>query len=182
MRTKLKFIKNVIYKLERSYGRAVDFHIVDQHQTDPVTGNKTSVLQVIKINRAVILRARESRSFVYDLAYISANKDFTTGGFFDPEDRRIIIRSEYLNGHVPEIDDYIVVDNKEYNIIEIFKHCNTYAYEFLTKRVKGSLLVRIVGEFNVLTLQQSAEAELVGRLERSLTSELDFSQDLKEVP
>jgi len=182
MHTKLKFIRNVIYKLERSYGTPVDYHIVDQHTTDPETGVKTNVLQVIKINKAAVLRAREYRSFVYDLAYISANKDFTAGAFFDPEDRRIIIRASHLNGHVPQIDDYLIINNFLYTVTEVFNYSGDYAYELVTKKLKGSIIVRIVTGLNVLDFQHTATSLIKGLLDRDVSSELVLTQDLKEVP
>ena len=64
----------------------MQYYRITGSEVNSTTGEKTVVYNKFNIKRAIVLKAREYRSFVYDLAFISANKDFTTGGFFDPTD------------------------------------------------------------------------------------------------
>ena len=182
LKTKLRFLEKAIYKLKRSYGMPVALHKIDQHEIDTSTGVKTTTLGVIYINKAIVLRAREFRSFVYDLAYISANKDFTTGGYFDPEDRRCIIDAGDLNGYVPTTDDYIIFQNQRYDISEKYTFENGAAYGFLLKKIRGADVVSIKRTYSVLNIQQSVSYVIESRLNRHVTSVLNLTQDLKEVP
>lgn len=168
--------------MKRSYGLPVDLHKIDQHSIDPETGEKTIVLGVIHINRAIVLRAREFRSFVYDLAFISANKDFTTGGFFDPEDRRMFLDARDLGGYQPNIDDYFIFQNERYNITDIQHFENDVAYGFLLRKIRGSEVVRIVKTLNVLNLTQEASYYIEGLLNRNVETVLNITQELIEVP
>lgn len=180
--SRLQFVKNSVYRLKRLYGLPVAYHIIDQHSVDPETGDKTTVLEVIYIKRAVVLRAREFRSFVYDLAYISANKDFTTGGFFDPEDRRIIFEAKDLNGHDPQIWDYVIFQNERYDIKEVYAFENNYAFGCLARKVRGQEIVRIVQTHSGFLLEDETTAITVGKLTRDITSSLNLTQTLVENP
>lgn len=183
MRTKLKFIKNVVYRLKRSYGLPIDYYQFVEHETDLEDGDKTTTLKKTYIRRAVVLRAREFRSFVYDLAFISANKDFTTGGFFDPEDRKVIIdAADVPVNFEPNIDDYYIFQNEKYEVKEVFYFENNYAYMMLVRKLRGAPIVRIESALSVLDLQQGATSEVQDKLTQHVTSVLNLTQEVKEVP
>lgn len=163
-------------------GLTIDYHVIDQSQIDVETGEKQISTSVIHIKKAVVLRAREFRSFVYDLAFISANKDFTAGGFFDPEDRRVIIQASDLNGHNPQIWDYYIFQNEKYDIKEVYEFENNYAFSLLARKVRGQVVSRMVSEHNALLFTQSVGYEIVDKLERHVTSTLELTQTLEENP
>ena len=169
--------------MKRSYGLPIDYHQMVEHETDPESGEKTTTLTHIHIRKAVVLRAREFRSFVYDLAFISANKDFTTGGFFDPEDRKIIIDSiDVPVGFDPKVDDYYIYNNEKYEIAEVFSFENNYAFTMLARKLRGAPIVRIVETFSTLDLQQDIANEIQDQLDRSIISVLNLTQEVKEIP
>jgi hypothetical protein len=180
--SKLKHIKASIYRLKQRMGLPIDYHVIDEHSVDPITGDKTTVLSVIHIRKAVVLRAREFRSFVYDLAFISANKDFTTGGFFDPEDRQVILQASDLEGHNPQIWDYIIFQNDRYDIKEVFEFENNYAYMCLARKVRGQDITRMVSTHTGVLFDQNTSAETVGKLIRSPNNVLELTQTLQENP
>lgn len=180
--SKLKHIRQTIYRLKQRMGLPIYYHVIDEHETDPETGQKTTVLSVINIKKAVVLRAREFRSFVYDLAFISANKDFTTGGFFDPEDRRTIIQASDLNGHNPQIWDYFIFQNKRYDVKEVYELENNFGYVLLARMIRGQEVTRIMTEHSGLIIEQSASYETVSKLERSPNNILNLTQTLVENP
>jgi hypothetical protein len=183
MNNKLRFIKSVIYKMKRSYGLPIDYYQASSHTLDVEDGDKVTTLIKTRIQRAVVLRAREFQSFVYDLAFISANKDFTTGGYFDPEDRRVIIdRSDVPISFEPAVDDYYIFQNRKYEVKEILSYEDDYAYIMLARRLKGAELVRIEDALSVIDLQQAASSIIVDQLERSPESVLTLTHTLGEVP
>jgi hypothetical protein len=183
MSNKLKFIKRVIYKLKRSYGLPIDYYQISTHDLDVEDGDKITTYTKTRINRAIVLRAREFRSFVYDLAYISANKDFTTGAFFDPEDRKVIIDGGDVSvTFEPNIDDYFIYDGGSYGVKEIFHLELNYSYLMLARKLRGAPIIRTEDVFSTLNLGQSSESVLQDKLERSIISELNLTQNLVEVP
>lgn len=183
MRNKLRFIRDVVYRMKRSYGLPIDYYQLVEHEMDPESGDKTSTLTKIRVRRAIVLRAREFRSFVYDLAFISANKDFTTGGFFDPEDRRIILdRQDMPANFNPKIDDYIIFQNNKYEVSEVYEFEEDSANMFVARKIRGAPIVRIEEALSVLDLQQGVSSETQDRLTRSVTSVLTLTQTLEELP
>jgi hypothetical protein len=177
---KLVFIRSIIYKLKRSYGLPVDLYKINQHSREPTTGVKTTVVGKIRILKAIVLEARQFRSFVYDLAYISANKDFTAGAFFDPEDRLILVDSKDLDKYEPKVGDYFIFQNRRYDVSESFPSENNYAYICRTKAIRGAVITRIEDGFSVLNLGHDVTytvSDVKGVLDL-----LNLTQSLVEVP
>ena len=179
--TKLNFLKRSVYKLKRSYGLPVQYYVVPSHNVVPETGTKTTETTLIKVRRAVILRSRQFRSFVYDLAYISANKDFTEGGFFDPEDRRILLSQSDMKGHVPTPDDYMIIKNERYDVKEVLTFEDEAAFICLARKLRGGKIVRTETTLSVLNLTQTASVVKGSSLEQSVTSKLNLTQEVLEV-
>lgn len=169
--------------MKRSYGLPIDYYQMVTHTMDPEDGDKITVLTRTRIHRAIVLRAREFRSFVYDLAFISANKDFTHGGFFDPEDRKILIDARDVPTEFnPQVDDYCIFQDKKYEIKEIFDFEDNAVYTFLARKLRGAPIVRIEPTLSVLNLQQGVVSKIQDRLIQQVTSVLNLTQDLKEIP
>lgn len=183
MRTKLRFIKNVLYKTKRSYGLPIDYFQLQTHSLNVVNGVKSDTHQVINISRALVLKAKEFRSFVYDLAYISANKDFTEGAFFDPEDRRIIVDAGDLPvNFTPKVDDYIVFQNLKYEVKEIISFENNAAFSFSARKVKGVRVFQQKDMSSTLNIRHAVSVVVEDKLTQSVESVLGLSQQLVEVP
>jgi hypothetical protein len=180
--SKLKYVKNAIYRLKQRMGLPIAYHVIDQHSVDTETGIKNTVLRVINIKKAIVLQTHQLRSLVYDIAYLSANKDFTEGGYFDSEDRRVIIQTSDLNGLKPNISDYIIFENVRYDIKEIKEYENNYSYEFRVRKIRGQEITRIVSRLSGLILTQSVSAIIVDKLSRVASNEIDFTQSLVENP
>jgi hypothetical protein len=183
MATKSKFMKNVIYKLKRSFGLPIEYYKINTHSTDLESGIHATTHTRIYISKAVVLRAREFRSFVYDLAYISANKDFTEGGFFDPQDRRVLLDVVDLPlGFNPTVDDYFILNGDKYEIKEILDYGENYTFEMLARKLRGSLKIQIGEPISILELSDSVSQEIIDNLTQSISSSLELTQALYEVP
>lgn len=185
MRNKLSFVRRVIYKMKRSYGMPITYHQIlpDSHAIDPSTGAKINAYRAINIKRAIVLRAREFRSFVYDLAYISANKDFTTGAFFDPEDRKVIIDGKDVPATFnPNPEDFIVFKASQYNVSEVYSIEDGYSWMFLARRIRGAPVTRVESRMSVMDITQAVSYTIDDALTRSVVSELNLTDSLIEVP
>lgn len=180
--SQLKHIKNTVYRLKQRMGLPIAYHVVDNSTVNVETGEKDVIIRVINIKKAVVLNAREYRTFVYDIAYLSANKDFTTGGFFDPEDRHVILQASDLEGHNPQIWDYVVFQNVRYDIKEIKESENNYGYEITIRKIRGQRITRIVTRLSGLILTDEASAIVVDRLIRDASNRIDLSHTLVENP
>ena len=179
--TKRKFIKRVLYKLKRSYGMPVDYYRIVTHTSDLEKGTKTTIETKTHIRRAIVLRAREFRSFVYDLAFISANKDFTEGGFFDPEDRNIILDTKDLPKNFdPNVDDYLIIKDKRYDV-SVIQTTNS-AFLLKARKLRMGLFVRQESALSVMGLTQTVSSVIVDKLLRSPVSTLTISHTLIENP
>ena len=126
-------------------------------QTNPQTGQKDITYSKVHIRKVVVQPARQQTSFVYDLAYISANKDFTGGGFFDTSDRRIIIDAADLpTDWVMDNDQFVIFDNRRYDIKSFFEFETNAGYILVIRETVGQRIVRLEEGVSVLTLQDSA--------------------------
>jgi len=148
-----------LYKLKRRFATSVTLNKKSNITTNTKTGRKSFELKTITIRQAIVMPARNYRTFVYDLAFISANKDFTTGGYFDPNDRRVVIdKKDIPSDWVITNDQYLVIKNKHYQILEI--QDNESAYSILGKMLRGECSVIGIPVISVLTLDHSSEGTL----------------------
>jgi len=183
LRNKLRFIKNVFYKLKRSYGLPIQYYRVTSSTTSPETGEKITEYSKTDISKAIVLRAREFRSFVYDLAYISANKDFTTGAFFDPEDRQILIEaSDTPINFEPTGEDFIVFQDHRYDVKEIYHFEDNYGWALLVRKLRGAPIMRIESVISILDITTEVSNTITDSLTRTVETILNLTHEISEVP
>ena len=118
-RNALRQNKVILYKLKRGYGMNVLFRIPTTNEYDITTGAVTREYTEVNVRRAVVLPNRLTRDFVYDLAYIASNKNFTEGGYFDKSQPNIIVQNNDLKGNIPNLEWECTFQNKEYVVKEI---------------------------------------------------------------
>lgn len=112
--------KGIFYKLRRDWGLEVDLYRPITSSTDLQTGALSRGFQVVTIHQAPVLPATLDRTFVYDLAYIAASKNFTEGAFFDRKQRFVILDAQLLpKAFEPNLDDFIVFKTQRYEIKEV---------------------------------------------------------------
>lgn len=162
-RKETRMIRNVIYALKRAYGFPLRLYKITNVVKNLETGTKTRTVQYKSITRAVFVSARFYRSFVYDLSYIAAAKDFTSGGFFDSHDRAILFDWQDLRDFEIKVDDYVVYDGMQYVITEIRTFENDTLYLVKIRGVRGSEIVDAgaLETASEITLTQTAAAEVV---------------------
>lgn len=150
-------LRRAMYRLKRRFSTPIKLYKRGDPTVDTKTGQKTCSLTSITLRQAIVLQTRDYRMFVYDLAFISANKDFTAGGYFDPTDRRVIIDKKDLpKDYVLTNDQYVTIGSKQYQIFEFSD--NIAAYVLQVKALRGERDVLISDTINVLILQDAASA------------------------
>jgi hypothetical protein len=71
------------------------------------------------------MRASKFETFVYDLAYIAANKNFTEGGFLQMNKVDFVIRKRNIpSGIVIATKDHIELDGVRWEVNEIANYQN----------------------------------------------------------
>ena len=86
----LRQVKNTLYQLKKDWGVKTDL----RNQLS-VVDRKTGVTQKSfvshSIRRGILLPVTLTPSFIYDLSFIAANKNFTYGGLFGVGSRVVIL-------------------------------------------------------------------------------------------
>lgn len=116
VRGQFRRVRQLMRKLKREFPASiVVYHLLTQ-VVDPKNGQITKTWKRIAVRRAMVLPAKEIRSFVYDLSFIAANKNFTYGGLFDSATRRFIIDRDDMKGVVLKKNDYITQDGQRWDV------------------------------------------------------------------
>lgn len=130
----LKKHRAIIYKLRRDWGLEVTLYRPIISTKDLRTGKLSRGFQVVTIHQAPVLPADVDRSFVYDLAYIAASKNFTEGAFFDRKQRSVILEARQLpKGFEPNLNDFLVFNTQRYTIkgIQVIEEFAAYRLRVL---------------------------------------------------
>jgi len=116
----LRQIKRTLYSLKRKFGLKVIYRAPIRNDLNVRTGVVLRKFDEYIIRRAIVLPSNQTRNFIYDLAYIAANKNFTSGGFFDRNDRIIILDAEdFPKTFEPSLNDHVEFREKRYEITAI---------------------------------------------------------------
>lgn len=138
-RNVLRQHRNIIYKLKRQYGLPATLYIPTSTQQNVETGEISRSWDTISISRAIIVRSSENRKFVYDLAYIAAAKNFTTGGYFDEKKRLVIIDAKDLPAtFVPDMNMHFEFQEARWEINQINRVEDRAGFSFVVTETKGS--------------------------------------------
>jgi hypothetical protein len=121
--------KVLIYKLKRTFGDKATFFRLRTNTNNVRTGVIAREYDSYTIWKAIILPAILDRSFVYDLAYIASNKNFTTGGYFDRTKRAIMIDAADLpKDFQPRVKDHVEFEDERYELVTIERHAKNSIY------------------------------------------------------
>lgn len=154
-------IRQTIYKLKRLYGGTVFVYKQGNKTVDTRTGEITwTGRQSYCIPRAIILPVKIDRQQTQTISMISADKQFVYGGTYDRGARWFYIDPRDLpRGYEIKMDDWIVYDNKKYEI----KQAKDNEFDSLWE-VLGVELIGVVPEqvhnltaYNIVDFQQSAQ-------------------------
>jgi hypothetical protein len=136
-RKRTRFISQVLYRLKRRFGAKITF-IRDSASLDLETGKKTTTKATWDIRRVIVLPNSLNQQFVYDLAYIAGNKNFTEGAIFDTGQRKLILDAKDIGTYVPQMRDYFTYDNERWHVIKVQKFELNTGYMITGQIVEGS--------------------------------------------
>lgn len=142
MRNSLYEITKVVYRLKRMFGLNVElFNACDQAH-NVRTGKIDRTYKVYKVRRAIVMPFDQSREFVYDLSFIAANRNFTTGGYFDESLRIVIIDSKDLPKKLEiNLDWHLQFKNKRWEIVKIHRTEDDSSWLLTCKNLSNSEIV-----------------------------------------
>jgi hypothetical protein len=133
-----RFIRRTLYSLKRQYGNAIDLYKLIDTETNYKTGVKTVSKSVVTIRKCIILPVKIAREVVQTITHISANKMFIYGGSYDAGTRMFIIDARDLpNNYEIVNDDWLVYNNRRYEIKSIEEFEQHTAWVIVAKEVKG---------------------------------------------
>lgn len=156
-----RFIQSVIYRLKRQYGFPLTLHKIISVDRDLDTGDQRNTIRLLTIKRAVLLPTSLMRRFIYDPAYLKSNKNFTTGGTFDPNNREILLDYEDVGEFNIEIDDYIIYDDKRWQVTMVSELEYKTAFVIEVCEGKGSPVEDLLKPSHTLNLTQAASGEIL---------------------
>ena len=141
----LPFQRQALYILKRHYGVEVDLYKISSDTYDLETGESTKSWNKYTIRKAIVLRGKDVRDFIYDLSFIASNRNFTYGGFFDVDTRYVIIdKKDISQDESVEItqNDHLQFNGKRWEILEVLGYEeNSQIYKLRVKAVAGASLV-----------------------------------------
>lgn len=161
--TLIRFIRGNINRLKKEYGGVVSIYILGGVSTDYETGQKVATHTSYQINRAIVLPSRLSRDAVQSISLISVNKKIVQGGTYDVATRTFIIDRR----DVPAItaigeDDWLVYDNKRYEIKWVDEFEQQTAWVIVARAVTGAPLEQDIPRIhnNFLAIADKATATI----------------------
>jgi len=124
----LRQIKNILYQLKKDWGIAMDL----RNQTS-VVDRKTGMTQKsyvsIPVRRGILLPVKLTPSFVYDLSFIAANKNFTYGGLFGAGSRVVIVDgSDVPSTFTVKEDTQLIIAKAVYSVKNVETLVNKLGY------------------------------------------------------
>jgi hypothetical protein len=125
----LRQVKNILYQLKKDWGVSMQLRNPASSDLDRKIGTVLTAYQILKIRKGIWLPAKLSPTFIYDLSFIAANKNFTYGGLFGANLRVVIV-----DGHdVPKTftikeNTQLVVEKSVYVVKNIEKLVNRLGY------------------------------------------------------
>lgn len=140
MKNQLRYMRTVMYRMKRDYGSEIGLYHRTEGSVDYTTGRKETSHTVVKIKRAIVLPAKRSDQFVYDLSFIAANKNFTYGGIFEIGLRQVIIDGRDLpKGYVwDHPNTYVIYNNERYEIQTVTDLTGGHGYFMIMKQTEGA--------------------------------------------
>lgn len=132
----------ILYRLRRNYGIPIAYIRPTTATHNVETGAISRSFQQINIKRAIVLPTTQIRDFVYDLAYIAANKNFSSGGLFEKSNRTIIIDArDFPKTFEPDLNDHIEFDSQRWEIVKISRAEDRRGYIFTVQATDDGTLV-----------------------------------------
>lgn len=151
-------INQTMYSLKRLWGGSFSIYSVGDATVNHLTGTQSEPATVVHIRRGIILPGKHVRGIKQTVSMISANKSFVYGGNYDTTARTFIVdRVDAPTLNLTE-SDYIVYDNKRYEVKEFQEFEFDSAWVIAGQAVEGEVprQIRLLAADNLIRLEQNA--------------------------
>lgn len=158
-----RFIKSVLYTLKRAYGIPANLVWRTGQTVDLETGVITVTHDSVKVDRAIVLPFSRDRDFAYDLTFIASNKNFTYGGLFDKNRRKVYVDKDDLPSDFEiKLGYYFVIQGKRFDVKVVDDYGNGLAYDLDVEQLTNIDLANQIEEvyYEDLFLNQTVEVTL----------------------
>lgn len=136
MSQQLVYMDRVLYNLRKLYGVTIQIERINSQSFDPTTGKIALDNYVRTVKKVILLPESVKRDFVYDLAFIAANKNFTYGGLFDVGEQTLIIEHKSLpQDYELSENDHIHLNGERFEIKRYREFMPRKLYIVVIKRV-----------------------------------------------
>jgi surface protein len=122
--------------MKKEYGSPITVYKLNSTTTNLETGVKAASRDSVYVNRAVVLPNRLTRDVIQSISVISANKKVVQGGTFDVGTRTFIIDRRDVPGWEILQDDWLVYDDKRYDIKSIEEFEQSTAWLLVAREVE----------------------------------------------
>lgn len=158
----IRFIRRCINMMKKEYGSPITVYKLGTATTDLETGVKTATRSSVYVSRAVVLPNRLTRDVIQSIALISANKKMVEGGTYDVGTRQFIIDRRDVPGWELVQDDWIVYNNKRYDIKKIEEFEQDTAWLVVAREIESTAPEQdLPGEtYNLLGFSHAAEGNI----------------------
>lgn len=146
MKNNLRQIELIVYRLKRQYGLPIIVRKPISNDNDVQTGKITRVYEAYSIRRAIVLPADLMRTFIYDLTYVAANKNFAYGGLFDKTMKVFIIDKKDIrdsdNKKVAiDMSFDIVLNTKKFDLVAVEETEDQTSYLIKAKNLDATPII-----------------------------------------
>lgn len=161
MSYELRLIENALYRLKRAFGQPIEVVWTVSYTTNDETGKPTVVYDSASVKRAIVLPDKLSTDFAYDLTFIASNKNFTYGGLFDVNRRRVVIHRKELPAdfRIDTVGYWLVIKGKRYDIETVESFDNDAGYAIVAKQAEQVDLANLIKRalFSWISFEQTVE-------------------------
>jgi len=137
-----RFMRLALYVHKRRNGATVLVRRKVQVQADTKTGQTEWTIKTWKVKRVIILPAKNQREVRQNAGAMTANRSIIQGSSFDTGGRHFLFdRREVPSDLVLERDDWIVFNDRHYDIESITEYEFDTAWLVIGKELKGRVEV-----------------------------------------
>ena len=123
----------------KRYAVPIDYYRPTTNTFETRSGVFTRRFTVFNILKALVLPTDLKRDFEYDIAFLAANKDFTTGGVWTKGKAQLIIKyQDWQLTTPPHNDDFIIYLGRKWEILKIAEWAEGQAFEFIIQECKST--------------------------------------------
>lgn len=116
----VKFMRDTLYDLKKRHSAKIKIVEILRIEQSNRTGRRLVSKKTFDIKRAIRLPNDLKRSFVQDIAYLAANKNFTYGALNDYKTETFVIDARDLPcSYVPNLSHYLIYENQRYDLVDI---------------------------------------------------------------